>query len=533
MAREIGDRDLNKQQKFRAFRVDHTYYKKPHPWRSWMRGLSFVLPIVGLGVLGFATLFPAGSNMYMPGPVTTKHQIFAERCNECHEEVKDKTGKLVFGQVTDAKCSHCHDGPIHHENQKYPYHIEAIAVDGKGVKYEAPGCATCHTEHASNTRLTEIADRHCTQCHINLEVKPSDKQPKPIYATGIAGFNSGHPEFAAKRPDTKDNAQIRFNHAKHLGPDSTVKKESGSKLDCVDCHKPDAQRAYMAPVTYAVNCKGCHPIQIPPVANIGKVELPHAEAAVVSAVAKTAFGDYLLKNGGKPPAVIDPHIKELEDQVAGERNPAKKKKLQAELEKAKAEGGSKPDPRTPEQWQKENVAATLKPLFFPDPSKEGASCFLCHISEGKDEANDLPKVAPTKIPAIWFKHAKFNHETHRVLKCDGCHNAAITSSKTEDVLLPGIQNCQTCHLPSGARSGCNECHVYHDKSHPKVEGVLLLDELRTGTQNKPVLNAPPSKAPASAPASSEPAASADKAAPAPAPAQPAAEPKPDAPAPAK
>jgi hypothetical protein len=269
-------------------------------------------------------------------------------------------------------------------------------------------------------------------------------------------------------------------------------------------------------------------------------------------VAKTAFGDYLLKNGGKPPAVIDPHIKELEEQVAGERNPAKKKKLQAELDKAKAEGGSKADPRTPEQWQKENVAATLKPLFFPDPTTSDASCFLCHTSEGKDEASDLPKIAPTNIPAIWFKHAKFNHETHRVLKCDGCHNMAASSSKTEDVLLPGIQNCQTCHLPGGARSGCNECHVYHEKSHPKIEGVLLLDELKTGTQNKPVLNAPPSKAPAAAAPASEPAASADKATPAPASdkaapapaaaadkaapapaAQPAAEPKPDAPAPAK
>src|SRR5690349_19309586 len=139
MAREIGDHDLNKQQKFRALRIDHVYYAKPHPWRTMMKMLSIVLPIIGLGFLGFMLLFPNGANIYMPGPVTTKHQIFAERCNECHEEVKDpKTGKLLFGAVTDTKCSHCHDGPIHHGNQVYPHHIETIPVDGKQVKYEAP-----------------------------------------------------------------------------------------------------------------------------------------------------------------------------------------------------------------------------------------------------------------------------------------------------------------------------------------------------------------------------------------------------------
>ena len=181
MAREFTKKELSKQQKARALRVDHTYYAKPHPWRTRMKLLSIALPLVALAGLGAFALIPSGPAIYMPGPVSTKHGIFEHRCEECHEAVKDASGKMTFGAVTDAKCTACHDGPVHHENQVYPTHDSLATVNGHEKKLPGPACYSCHAEHATNVRLTEIADRHCTQCHTNLTVSSG----KLEFASGI------------------------------------------------------------------------------------------------------------------------------------------------------------------------------------------------------------------------------------------------------------------------------------------------------------------------------------------------------------
>jgi hypothetical protein len=484
MAREFTKKELSKQQKARALRVDHEYYNKPHPWRSLMKVLTFALPVVALAGLGAFALIPSGANIYMPGPVSTKHGIFAERCEACHEAIKDASGKMTFGQVTDAKCTACHDGPVHHENQVYKEHLSLATVNGKEVKVEAPGCATCHAEHATNVRLTEIGDRHCTQCHENLQVSSGT----PKFASGIKHFNEGHPEFKAKQSTTKDMAEIKFGHAVHIGPASNVKKPDGTPLGCVDCHRPDKQRAYMIPINYETNCRSCHDIGIPEIANIGVVKLPHTSPDLVSAKLKTAFSDYLLKNGGKLPAKKEPNPKYVAPK------PGRPKPKEPEFIET-------PDPRPADEWLKESVNNSLKPMFFPEKGKESSSCNFCHTAEGKDDASGLPKLAKTGIPGVWFAHARFNHEAHRVVECISCHTTAQSSKETADVLLPGIENCKTCHNANGARSGCNECHFFHDKAAPKVEGMLSIEELSKGTQKKaPAAAATPAAGSSAAPA---------------------------------
>ena len=48
--------------------------------------------------------------------------------------------------------------------------------------------------------------------------------------------------------------------------------------------------------------------------------------------------------------------------------------------------------------------------------------------------------------------------------CLACHEQASASRRTEDVLLPAIGLCRTCHMdPGGAQAGCKACHDFHPK----------------------------------------------------------------------
>lgn len=467
MARDLSSDDLLKQQKARAQRVDHLYYNKPHPWRTRMLVLSIIAPILGGAVLMLFVFLPSGAAIYTPGPVSTKHAMFANKCESCHE-----SGYGKWGAVPDSKCQNCHEGPLHNTRQVFPggnilnVEISVPQADGKFEKKKVdvgdPHCASCHAEHIGSPRLADITDGHCTQCHLDLKV--SDGQPLK-FRSNISNFdNQGHPDWAAlKQPDS---TQLKFNHAAHMK--TSTKKSDGSALNCADCHRPDKQRAYMLPISYNAHCATCHPIAIPPIANIGDVLLPHGQPTLATAVVKAAISEYLIKNGGKLPLKRTKNP-EYKDPKPGRPKP---KGIPEFIEES--------DPRTPEQWRKESVEAVLEPLFFPSAPKDG-TCFYCHVSNVKDEATSLPRIIDPKIPSIWLTHSRFNHEMHRDLFCESCHTQARTSAKTEDVLLPGIQNCQNCHKASGgARSGCNECHVYHDKTHPQFNGKLSIEDLLNG-----------------------------------------------------
>jgi cytochrome c peroxidase len=113
-------------------------------------------------------------------------------------------------------------------------------------------------------------------------------------------------------------------------------------------------------------------------------------------------------------------------------------------------------------------------------------CKLCHVMiEGNGaEGNALPMVAKSSIPARWFLHAEFDHDSHRLLTCTACHTRTPDSRQTADILLPGIESCRDCHEDGGPRhdaaSGrCSECHAYHDwtKERP-TKGKFTIPQLR-------------------------------------------------------
>jgi hypothetical protein len=97
-------------------------------------------------------------------------------------------------------------------------------------------------------------------------------------------------------------------------------------------------------------------------------------------------------------------------------------------------------------------------------------CALCHRPDPAAATTDDPRLAaspvapivPVRFPTRPPAGALFSHRTHRALECLACHEEADRSSRTADVLLPGIASCASCHQAGGrASAACVDCHRYH------------------------------------------------------------------------
>jgi hypothetical protein len=197
---------------------------------------------------------------------------------------------------------------------------------------------------------------------------------------------------------------------------------------------------------FKLACSGCHSLQFD---KRFTEEVPHDRPQIVHAFVIKKFTEYIAS-----------HPKELRESRDPDRD-LTGKPVSVRLRVL-----------TPAQWVAERTAQAEDLLWRK-------TCKQCHaLTTGekgslpqKGKANpeyvgDLPYVAPPKFTEQWMPHAKFDHEAHDGFTCVSCHQKALTSTETSDILLPGIATCQTCHTPGPehAESRCSECHTYHDWS---------------------------------------------------------------------
>ncbi|MGH7318107.1 MAG: cytochrome c3 family protein [Candidatus Rokuibacteriota bacterium] len=504
-----------------AKRIELTYYQRVHPFRRWWRMLCLVVPAVG--VLWLVVMAILGDQrLYTSGPVVTAHQMFDAACERCHIDVPrppavaadgpgaPQAAKTVPGvhrggwflrRVSDGACLTCHDGSIHHQAQTFE-----------------PPCVGCHIEHQGRTTLGRISDRHCTQCHASLTVKGG---APPQFERQIASL-ANHVEFAVVRKGLKDDAQIKLSHATHLKPDLPAGGGKRVTLGCPACHGEDVAGRYMLPVTYRAHCAECHPLEAGPdlvaphdrpeivrgflLANLtarrgGAVAPAAAPAAAPEETEKSGGG---RRRGGSPGAMLEGLLERVGFRwggraepvvgppglVIGQRQragspespppapaPPAEESQPAGRRRGAADAPRPPAERAPAAGAPGGLAAVTqaeKELFT---GRTG--CKFCHTVE-EGEAG-LPAIAPTKIPARWFPHSRFEHRVHRPLTCVACHGGAPKSVETTDVLMPTIQVCRDCHRDGGARAGCVECHRYHDRATERpANGPLTVPEFVSG-----------------------------------------------------
>ncbi len=451
-----------------AQRIDLNYFKRPTPFKRAKLWLAILVPALALAWIAWRG-FTRDSRVYSSGRMSAPHAVLEKQCSACH---LFKPGEFSSA-ASDSACLSCHDGPHHHENQ---------------IASAVPKCATCHMEHRGRIQLTAASDQSCAECHAQLRVATGQLH----YAAHIESLESGHPEFAALRDSAKDPGTIRLNHAVHMKPIREGPNGPIVELQCSDCHRPAGvnmpwpyeDRAYafatpsylaevhsvsprdvlqtpkppsgrenMLPSKFATACARCHLLTFDKRFDEG---VPHDTPEVVHAFLVKKFQDYIAAHPAEVRVARDP-----KRDLTGKPLPPEVRVL------------------TPAQWVAERTADAEELLWRK-------TCRQCHrliLRSG----SSLPEVAPANATVKWFPRAKFDHDAHRGFSCTSCHQKALISAETSDILVPGIDNCKTCHArgPDHAESRCFECHTYHDWSKRKeIHSTFTLPALRDDSQKK-------------------------------------------------
>lgn len=460
-----------------AQRIDLNYFKRPTPLKRaklWLSAGLLVLAVAWVAWLGISR----DSHVYSSGRLGEAHAVLERQCAACHIQ----TARTFSAKANDNACLSCHDGPVHHASEQAKL-----------------SCAECHTEHRGAVNLKAAKSQSCVTCHGDLKTAGGSQ-----LATRVTSFGNGHPEFAAVRGGASDLGTIRVNHALHMKSIRSGPNGPNVQLECGDCHRTEAERAkiygpsgipnaaatnwkygdakyirdvttysandetapipqrilesyrsatgreLMAPVRFATACAGCHSLAFDKRFSEG---VPHDEPQAVHAFLVKEFSEYITAHPG-------------------------------ELREARGRGRDltgqpiQPDMRvyTQGEWIAAKVNDAQELLWRK-------TCKQCHALTFGLEENTLPIVEPARTTTRWMPHAKFDHDAHRGFSCVSCHQKAITSTDTTDVLLPGIATCRTCHAPGPehADTRCSECHTYHDWSQRKeVSPTFTLPALRTG-----------------------------------------------------
>ncbi len=464
-----------------AQRIDLNYFKKPTPFKRAKLLLAILAPTIAIVWLG--SYFLARDNrVYSSGRLSKAHAVLEKECAACHVQ---QAGGFT-ATAADSACLACHDGPEHHASSRHA----------------KLACAECHAEHRGRVNLAATRNQWCAQCHGDLSV--ANRESK--YFKQIRSFEDGHPEFAALRfaagTAPGDSGTIKLNHALHMrairrGPTGPM-----VQLECMNCHtsgatnpdvtysdpkyrgagvsykdsdvvlqidrktltqpQPITGRELMAPPKFANACAACHLLTFDTRFDEG---VPHDRPQVIHAYLVKKFTEYLAAHPGERNEVQDPR-RNLTGRAPGPASRA----LSAP------------------QWITERVAVSEELLWHK-------TCSQCHsisattlhdvriarwdaakpleparIASGTANTapnaseNSLPDVAPARLTLQWLPHSRFDHHAHSGFSCTGCHQSALKSTETSDLLIPGIATCQKCHAPGAAyaESRCFECHTYHD-----------------------------------------------------------------------
>jgi hypothetical protein len=247
------------------------------------------------------------------------------------------------------------------------------------------------------------------------------------------------------RAQIEDPTQLKLNHKVHLQPD--LRGADGAvTLDCADCHRASDDRKNFLPISFERDCKSCHPLSFD--ARLPGQEVPHGNSAEVFDSLYAQYAQAAL--GGR-------RAFKVEEPLTTRQKPG------GEVERQSDDVVS---------FDRANVIAEARKAEREIFTK--TACQLCHTVNTL-EINDAEfgpafEVIKPNIPAIWMTAARFNHGAHDEVSCEDCHKSGGVSvresTKTSDILMPGIADCRSCHSDAHEKgkvqSECVMCHSFHD-----------------------------------------------------------------------
>lgn len=402
----------------------------PSAWR-----ISLFISLCLLVMFFIIPTFSTHKSILSSGKLTNQHRMLEKQCSVCHTQ--------AFNRVSDQACLACHN-MSEHSNTFSRLHIAQKE------------CAFCHREHNGQHNMTVTSSNLCADCHGNIKKLAPDS-----ILPNVTAFNQ-HPQFRVRvlsfdaitdkpriekvsldhKEQISDNSRIKLNHKIHLqegirGPDGPV------TLECKDCHEASSDQTKILAISHDKHCASCHTREFDP--RLPGNQVPHAEPDVVYNFIYAEYAKLFL---------ADPAQQASSNQIERFR-PGRDLTLVPERSALKSD------------IEKESRLAEEE-LFTR------TACQLCHEVKPKPVSQEALavgtesryKILKPYIYKRWFPAANFDHGSHTEIVCASCHVGIRISTRTEDVLIPIIEQCQACHRsgdePGFASSECIMCHSYHD-----------------------------------------------------------------------
>ena len=427
-------------------------------WPSWLLFglvlLAFlIVPLLSLINSETASMLRSSplpsDNAWISGPLSAAHQIpeLNKNCEACHAN--------AFEVVQDQSCLECHNRTNQHLD------IEAHDIS----QLDTIRCASCHREHNKPTQIVRKDDLLCSSCHRDMassravitllrdvdsfgleQRKSSLIAPHPSFRVSMLAptGKADASELASTRIDLDSRpaeiSNLTFAHNTHLDPAGIDSPDGTKILACNDCHVPDGAGRLMQPISMENNCRSCHSMVFDP--DFPDRVVPHGEPDTVLLTLEEFYSrQFLLKNLGR-----QPNNQELKEFML--RRPGRTVKRRAEQSFNLS---------TP--WGKANSVA--EEIF------ERTTCKTCHQVSIDQTGEHLSqwRVDPIRLTKQWLPKSTFDHFSHRTAECGLCHQAN-DSEQSSDVLIPDIQNCESCHTglqthESKVPTSCMTCHQFH------------------------------------------------------------------------
>ncbi|MFO1466324.1 MAG: cytochrome c3 family protein [Steroidobacteraceae bacterium] len=364
-----------------------------------------------------------GMKAWQPGPLHSSHQ-FIQKCDTCHA--------APLARVPDERCTQCHGSIQHH-----------VAARSRGrALFAGLRCGSCHVEHLQRASLAPRDARLCTDCHAGLRSKVPGTSLQDV-----SDFANRHPDIAARLPP-REMSNLQFSHAVHLDPKGIKASNGYEVLGCQSCHEPNASGRQMLPIHMERHCARCHSLQFDE--HDPRKTVPHGSVQGVLDALQAQFIREYLAGGDRP---------------AGEQGRA-----------ARRPGGeagimSRDEQRRARDW------AERQSLTIGGELISRRVCVQCHRVSRDDRGWH---VAQVRLRDTWMPMARFDHAAHRATECALCHANALKSRSSQDVLMPRIGTCRTCHggaSESGrVESDCGMCHRFHLPGRGAFDGPVQARE---------------------------------------------------------
>ncbi|GAB3273474.1 cytochrome c3 family protein [Parahaliea aestuarii] len=419
---------------------------------SWVLALlvlatCLILPLAGVFKHELAETLRSSplpdDGLWSSGPLVAAHDTsgVSEDCQACHT--------TPFVMVEDAACLDCHRGMTEHVNIAL-HPAEAFAGER---------CASCHREHNEPQRLVRLDNGLCVDCH----AAPAD-WPAAEGMEAVTAFTaSAHPEFRIGlltprgpggahgwevervrlgEPGLQERSNLKFTHAVHLDVEKVQDESSGEALVCASCHTPKDDGEHFEPISMDAHCRSCHGLSFD--VFDPELELPHGDLRA----AITAMEAHFIRE------FTDPQLRAERAGQKPRRVPGKR------FAAATCQGTGLECGR----------AEALEEAQY---QFEQTGCITCHevMDTGASDIFDRWYVQPIRITEDWYPKGVFDHTSHLSLAwdestevCEACHEAS-QSDDARDILMPGADNCLTCHAEDKGLTtvGCVGCHAFHQR----------------------------------------------------------------------